>query len=58
MYRGWIGTPKILHQFVFSDGEASYNRTLDEMFIISGLGVLVAYVAFRIINTHRKRKRG
>lgn len=43
MYHGWIGTPRILHRFVFSDGEASYDNTLFEMFVISGLGALAAY---------------
>lgn len=43
MYHGWVGTPRILHRFVFSDGEVSYDNTLFEMFVISGLIALAAY---------------
>jgi hypothetical protein len=43
MYHGWIGTPRVLHQFVFSDGESSYDNTLYEMMVISLVAVIVLY---------------
>lgn len=33
MCRGWVGPVPFLHWFIWSDGEASYGLTLNEMWI-------------------------
>lgn len=61
MYHGWVGTPRILHRFVFSDGEAAYDNTLFEMLAISGILVLAVYFLVRrplAALTRRERNRG
>lgn len=49
MNNGWIGTPRILHGLTNADGEASYNRTLDEMMIITGVVIFIGYFLVRRI---------
>jgi hypothetical protein len=57
MNRGWVGTPQILHQFVFSDGEASYDNTLLEMWIISFVILMIIYFLFGAIRNRNRSNR-
>jgi len=34
MYAGWPGTPQLLHRVIWVDGEASYDATRIEMFLM------------------------
>ena len=47
MYLGWIGPPVFLHQLLATGGEASYDTTLAEMFVITLLSVLVLLAFLR-----------
>ena len=52
MNEGWIGTPQIIHSSTWIDGEASYDATMTEMFLISfsvlfGFGLIV-FKALRV----------
>jgi len=33
MYRGWVGPVPLFHWFIWSDGEATYDLTLNEMWL-------------------------
>jgi hypothetical protein len=58
MNYAWIGTPKVLHSLTNADGEASYNRTLDEMFVISSVLVVSGYALLRCIAKRRFQNPG
>ena len=40
MYQGFYSAPPLLHPFMDTDGEGSYNRTLYEMFMVTFLAIL------------------
>jgi hypothetical protein len=57
MNEGWIGTPRIIHSIASVDGEASYDATMTEMFLISfsvifGFG-LIFFKALKVKNSNR-----
>ncbi len=45
----WPGTPKLIHKILEVDGEASYQATMIEMMLISGLIYFSIWVIYRII---------
>jgi len=44
MYQGWIGPVPFLHWFIWSDGEGSYNLTLNEMWITAFVFLVVIWL--------------